>query len=257
MTCAVILAGGAGTRLMEETVSRPKPMVEIGGRPILWHIMKIYAAHGVTDFIVCLGYKGFQIKEYFANYRLHAADVTVNLATGDLTYHRDAAEPWTVTLIDTGDTTQTGGRLQRIDRYLKPGEPFCMTYGDGVGSIDISASLELHRRHGKLATVTAVTPAGRFGALTVVGNQVVEFGEKPPGDGTTINGGFFVLDPSVLERIEGDDTVFEAAPLESLARDGQLVAHHHSGFWMPMDTMRDRAHLEELWASGAAPWKIW
>jgi glucose-1-phosphate cytidylyltransferase len=257
MTTAVILAGGAGTRLMEETVSRPKPMVEIGGRPILWHIMKIYAAHGITDFVICLGYKGFLIKEYFANYRLHAADVTVDLATGGLTFHRDAAEPWTVTLVDTGETTQTGGRLKRIARYLPPDQPFCMTYGDGVGAIDIGASLALHRRHGKLATVTAVTPPGRFGALTLAGDQVVRFGEKPAGDGGSINGGFFVLDPRVLDRLADDDTVFEQEPLEGLAGDGELVAMQHDGFWMPMDTMRDRAKLEELWSTGAAPWKIW
>lgn len=257
MTQAVILAGGAGTRLMEETVSRPKPMVEIGGRPILWHIMKIYAAHGITDFIVCLGYKGFLIKEYFANYRLHAADVTVDLASAGITFHRDAAEPWTVTLVDTGEATQTGGRLKRIGHYLRRGEPFCLTYGDGVGAIDVGASLALHRRHGKLATVTAVTPPGRFGALRIEGDAVVEFGEKPAGDGGSINGGFFVLEADVLGRIENDDTIFEREPLEELAREGQLVAMHHRGFWMPMDTVRDRIRLEELWASGAAPWKIW
>jgi len=220
-------------------------------------VMKIYAAHGVTDFIICLGHKGFVVKEYFANYRLHAADVTIDLSSADITFHRDAAEPWTVTLVDTGETTQTGGRLKRVGRYLKPDEPFCLTYGDGVGAIDVRRSIELHRRHGKLATVTAVTPPGRFGALTIEGDRVVRFGEKPPGDGGSINGGFFVLDTAILDRIEGDDTVFEREPLESLARDGELVANCHDGFWMPMDTLRDRAQLEELWASGHAPWKLW
>lgn len=255
---AVILAGGLGTRLAEETVLRPKPIVEIGGRPILWHIMKLYAAAGVTDFIVCLGYKGFMIKEYFVNYRLHEADVTVDLAAGSVAYHRTAAEPWRITLIDTGDATQTGGRLRRIARYLA-GEPaFCMTYGDGLANLDIAALLAFHQAHGKLATVTAVRPPGRFGSLARDGEAVRAFTEKPPADGAgTINGGFFVLSPEVLTRIEGDSTVFEGAPLESLAADDQLRAFDHAGFWQPMDTLRDKQTLERLWASGAAPWKLW
>ncbi|MBF9232924.1 glucose-1-phosphate cytidylyltransferase [Microvirga alba] len=257
MTTAVILAGGRGTRLAEETSARPKPMVEIGRRPILWHIMKIYAAHGVTDFVICLGYMGFLIKEFFVNYHLHEADVSVDLNSGAVSYHRNAAEPWRVTLIDTGDDTQTGGRLKRVARYLDPTEPFCLTYGDGVGDVDVTALLAFHRTHGRLATVTAVAPPGRFGALARTGERVTAFMEKPLGDGGAINGGFFVLSPTVLERIPGDATVFEKEPLESLAADGQLCAYDHPGFWQPMDTLRDKLHLEELWRSGAAPWKIW
>ena len=255
---AVILAGGLGTRLSEETMLRPKPMVEIGGRPMLWHIMKIYAAHGITDFIVCLGYKGFMIKEYFVNYRLHASDVTVDLASGGLSFHRSAAEPWNVTLIDTGDATQTGGRLKRIAAHLACEEAFCLTYGDGLADIDLTVLLAFHRDHGRDATVTAVHPPGRFGVLGRDGAQVRAFSEKPSagGDGT-INGGFFVLSPRVLERIEGDGTVWEQSPLEGLARDDQLRAYDHPGFWQPMDTLRDRNVLEHLWATGAAPWKIW
>lgn len=254
---AVILAGGRGTRLAEESAVRPKPMVEIGGRPILWHIMKIYAAHGVTDFIVCLGYKGVQIKEYFANYRLHAADVSIDLATGNITFERSDAEPWQVTLVDTGEDTQTGGRLKRIADRLADDEAFCMTYGDGVADVDVGALIAFHRRHGRLATVTAVQPPGRFGALDRDGEIVRAFMEKPRGDGGTINGGFFVVSPACLRRIDGDATVWEQEPLESLARDGELAAFDHPGFWQPMDTLRDRDHLERLWASGHAPWKVW
>jgi glucose-1-phosphate cytidylyltransferase len=255
---AVILAGGLGTRLSEETMLRPKPMVEIGGRPMLWHIMKIYAAHGIWDFIVCLGYKGFMIKEYFVNYRLHASDVTVDLASGGLSFHRSDAEPWRVTLIDTGDATQTGGRLKRIAPHLVGEEAFCLTYGDGLADIDLTALRRFHAAHGWDATVTAVRPPGRFGALDRDGDTVREFSEKPLADGAgAINGGFFVLSPRVLDRIDGDGTVLEQAPLEGLARDRQLRAYDHPGFWQPMDTLRDRNVLERLWASGEAPWKIW
>ena len=255
---AVLLAGGLGTRLSEETVLRPKPMVEIGGRPILWHIMKLYAAHGITDFIVCLGYKGLQIKEYFVNYRLHGSDITVDVASGDISFHRSAAEPWRVTLIDTGDATQTGGRLKRIAPLVAGEAAFCMTYGDGVADIDITALTAFHAAHGRDATVTAVRPPGRVGSLERHGGAVRAFTEKPPADGGgTINGGFFVLSPRELERIAGDATVFEQEPLETLARDGELMAYDHAGFWQPMDTLRDRATLERLWASGAAPWKCW
>jgi glucose-1-phosphate cytidylyltransferase len=255
---AVILAGGLGTRLMEETVLRPKPLVEIGGRPILWHIMKLYAAHGITEFIVCLGYKGIMIKEYFVNYRLHDADVTVDLAAGSVDFHHTAAEPWRVTLVDTGEATQTGGRLRRIAPFLAGEDSFCMTYGDGLADVDITALIEFHRAHGRLATVTAVRPPGRFGALDRTGDEVRAFTEKPAGDGGgTINGGFFVLSPTTLDRVASDATVWEAGPLESLAAEGELRAFDHPGFWQPMDTLRDRTTLERLWASGAAPWKIW
>jgi glucose-1-phosphate cytidylyltransferase len=254
---AVILAGGRGTRLAEETTIRPKPMVEIGGRPILWHIMKIYAAHGVNEFVVCLGYKGWQIKEYFLNYRLHSSDVSVDLATGQVEVLRPAAEPWRITLVDTGEDTMTGGRLKRIARHVAGDDAFCMTYGDGVSDVDISALIAFHRAHRRMATVTAVTPPGRFGALARQGDQVDAFIEKPPGDGGTINGGFFVLSPRALDRVEGDDTVWEEGPLRSLARDGELRAFDHRGFWQPMDTLRDRDQLERLWATGQAPWKRW
>lgn len=254
---AVILAGGLGTRLSEETVLRPKPMVEIGGRPILWHIMKIYAANGITDFVICLGYKGYYIKEYFVNARLHAADITVDLGSGEITLHRTDIEPWRVTLADTGDNTQTGGRIKRIAPYLEPNEPFCLTYGDGVGDVDIRALVAFHRAHGRLATVTAVAPPGRFGALERNGTMVSAFTEKPQGDNAGINGGFFVLSPQVLDRISGDAAIFEREPLESLAADGELMAFDHAGFWRPMDTLRDRNTLELLWASGNAPWKVW
>ena len=253
---AVILAGGRGTRLAEETALRPKPMVEIGDRPILWHIMKIYAAHGITEFVICLGYKGFMIKEYFANYQLHARNLTVDLASGKMTFHSEPAESWHVTLIDTGDHTQTGGRLKRVARLVARDEAFCMTYGDGVADVDVAALIAFHKDHGKLATVTAVRPAGRFGALTRKGAEVSAFVEKP-SDGGTINGGFFVLSPRVLEYIAGDNTVFEQEPLEALAHKGELVAYDHTGFWQPMDTLRDKDHLEQLWSTGAAPWKIW
>jgi glucose-1-phosphate cytidylyltransferase len=254
---AVILAGGRGTRLAEETAIRPKPMVEIGGRPILWHVMKVYAAHGVTDFVICLGYKGWQIKEYFLNYRLHSSDVSVNLSTGAVEVLRPSAEPWRITLVDTGEETMTGGRLKRVAHHLAGEDAFCMTYGDGVGDVDVTKLLAFHRAHGKRATVTAVTPPGRFGALSRRGDQVDAFMEKPPGDGGTINGGFFVLSPAVLDRIAGDATSWENEPLISLARDGELRAFDHRGFWQPMDTLRDRELLERLWASGTAPWRVW
>ena len=253
---AVLLAGGLGTRLGEETSVRPKPMVEIGGMPILWHIMKIYSAHGVNDFIVCLGYKGYLIKEYFANYFLHAADVTIDLTKNSLEVHQNWSEPWRVTLVETGEETMTGGRLKAIQRYLKPGEPFCLTYGDGVADIDIGAQIAFHHAHGKKATITAVAPPGRFGALEFEGELVRRFREKPAGDGGLINGGFFVAESSVLDLIDGPDTVWEQGPLEELAAAGELVAFRHDGFWQPMDTLRDKLHLEELWREGA-PWKCW
>ncbi|WP_170763230.1 glucose-1-phosphate cytidylyltransferase [Ruegeria lacuscaerulensis] len=256
MKC-VILAGGLGTRLSEETVRIPKPMVEIGGKPIIWHIMKIYASHGVTDFIVCLGYKGYVIKEYFANFFLHSSDVTVDLASGSLEVANSKSEPWRVTLVDTGENSQTGGRLKRVMRHLKDEEAFCLTYGDGVGNIDIRAGIDFHRAHSKLATVTAVPPPRRFGQLEMQDNQVLNFSEKPVGDGGLINGGFFVLSPEV-ERYLGDDkTVWERSPLMNLTRDGELMAFEHKGFWQPMDTIRERQELEEHWATGDAPWKTW
>jgi len=253
---AVILAGGLGTRLGEETSIRPKPMVEIGGMPILWHIMKIYSSHGINDFIICLGYKGYMIKEFFANYFLHTADVTIDLEKNSLQVHQNWGEPWRVTLVETGAETMTGGRLKAIQPYLKNGDPFCFTYGDGVASIDVAALLEHHRSHGKKATITAVAPPGRFGALEFEGELVRSFREKPAGDGGLINGGFFVADPSVLDLIDGPETIWEREPLEQLASAGELVAYRHDGFWQPMDTLRDKVHLEELWASGA-PWKCW
>jgi len=252
---AVILAGGLGTRLSEETVVRPKPMVEIGGRPILWHIMKLYAHFGVNDFVICLGYKGYTIKEYFANYLLHSSDVTLNLRSGAMDVHHNAAEPWTVTLVDTGERTLTGGRLRRVRKYVGD-ETFCFTYGDGVGDIDIGALLAFHRAQGMPATVTAVKPPGRFGAVEIDGARVVHFAEKASGE-AWINGGFFVLEPDVFERIDSDDTAWEREPLESLARDARIAAWRHHGFWQPMDTLRDKNALEELWASGHAPWKVW
>lgn len=256
MKC-VILAGGFGTRLSEETVRIPKPMVEIGERPILWHIMKIYAAHGITDFIVCLGYKGYVIKEYFANFFLHNSDVTIDLANGKLEIANSKSEPWRVTLVDTGAGSQTGGRLRRVMHLLKDEEAFCMTYGDGVGNIDIRAGIDFHRAHGKLATVTAVPPPRRFGQLEMQDNQVQNFSEKPVGDGGLINGGFFVLSPKVDRYLEDDRTVWERSPLMNLTRDGELMAFEHKGFWQPMDTIRERQELEEHWATGNAPWKIW
>jgi glucose-1-phosphate cytidylyltransferase len=254
---AVILAGGRGTRLSEETGMRPKPMVEIGGRPILWHIMKIYAGHGVRDFIICLGYRGWQIKEYFLNYALHASDIVVDLASREVEVLRPAADSWRITLIDTGEDTQTGGRLRRIGHLLAEEEAFCMTYGDGVANVDISTLIDFHHRHGRAATVTAVSPPGRFGSLARDGSRVSAFVEKPNGDGGSINGGFFVLSPQVLTRIAGDDTVWEEEPLRGLARDGELHAYEHHGFWQPMDTLRDRDRLERLWAEGGAPWRNW
>ncbi|WP_444454854.1 glucose-1-phosphate cytidylyltransferase [Rhodobacter capsulatus] len=254
---AVILAGGRGTRLSEETGLRPKPMVEIGGRPILWHIMKIYAAHGITEFVLCLGYRGWQIKEYFLNYARLSSDLTVDLASGAVEMRRPASEPWKIHLIDTGEDTQTGGRLKRVGHLLRDDDAFCLTYGDGVGNVDITAAIAFHRAHGRAATVTAVVPPGRFGALERQGDRVAAFVEKPAGDGGTINGGFFVLSPAVLDRIAGDATVFEQEPLKGLARDGALCAYDHRGFWQPMDTLRDRDHLQALWDGGAAPWKIW
>ena len=253
---AVLLAGGLGTRLSEETDARPKPMVEIGGRPILWHIMKIYAAHGVTDFIVCLGYRGYVIKDYFHNYFLHSSDVTFKLATGEMHFHRASAEPWTVTLIETGEDTQIGGRIKRILPHVGD-EPFCLTYGDGVADVDITKLIASHRASGRLATVTAVRPPGRFGAILSDGDRVTGFQEKPRGDGGWINGGFFVCSPGVGDYIDGDASVWEREPMERLAADGQLGAHFHEGFWQPMDTLRDKRQLEELWASGRAPWKAW
>jgi glucose-1-phosphate cytidylyltransferase len=254
---AVILAGGLGTRLSEETHLRPKPMIEIGGRPILWHIMKIYSAHGLNDFVICCGYKGYMIKEYFANYFLHVSDITFDMAHNRMEVHERKAEPWRVTLIDTGDDTMTGGRLKRVGAYLAGEDAFCFTYGDGVSDVDIGASIEFHRSHGKLATVTAVQPPGRYGALERRGDEVVGFAEKPRGDGGLINGGFFVLSPRCLDYIDGDDVSWERAPLMGLAADGELMSFEHRGFWQPMDTLREKNLLEELWLSGKAPWKRW
>lgn len=254
---SVILAGGLGTRLAEETVRIPKPMVEIGGRPILWHIMKIYGAHGITDFVICLGYRGYVIKEYFANYFTHMSDVSVDLTSGRMEVIRNASEPWRVTLIDTGQETMTGGRLGRVMPYLKDEDAFCLTYGDGVGDVDITALIAFHRRHGRLATVTAVPPPRRFGQLRLEGERVADFSEKPVGDGGLINGGFFVLSPKVAEYLDGDATIWEQAPLRRLAEEGELCAYEHRGFWQPMDTIRERQELEEHWATGRAPWKVW
>jgi len=254
---AVILAGGLGTRLSEETSIRPKPMVEIGGKPILWHVMKMYSAHGVNDFIICCGYKGYVIKEYFANYFLHQSDVTFSMKDNQMKVHEERAEPWTVTLVDTGDTSMTGGRLGRVANYVKDEEAFCFTYGDGVGDIDISAVIAFHKQHGKQATLTATYPPGRFGALDIREGQVNSFKEKPKGDGAMINGGFFVLSPKVLSRISGDDCVWEQEPLMSLADDGELMAYEHHGYWQPMDTLHDKMTLEKLWSEKKAPWKMW
>ena len=251
----VLLAGGLGTRISEESSLRPKPMIEIGGRPILWHIMKIYLAHGLRDFVICCGYKGYMIKEYFANYSLHMSDVTIDMEKNSIEVHQKKAEPWRVTLVDTGEATQTGGRLKRISEYID--DDFCMTYGDGVGSVDITELTAFHRQHGKLATMTATQPPGRFGAMHLEGNAVTSFLEKPTGDGGWINGGFFVLSPKTLELVEGDETIWERKPLEALAQAGQLQAFFHPGFWQPMDTLRDKNYLEDLWQSGKAPWKAW
>lgn len=254
---AVILAGGLGTRISEETHLKPKPMIEIGGKPILWHILKLYSHFGINDFIICCGYKGYVIKEYFANYFLHMSDVTFHMKLNRMEVHHQNAEPWQVTLVDTGETSMTGGRLKRVQPYLGD-ETFCFTYGDGVADVDISASIAFHKNNQRLATLTAVQPPGRYGALQLQDEgEVKGFMEKPEGDGGWINGGFFVLEPAVIDRIEGDSTTWEQAPLKSLARDGQLSAYHHKGFWQPMDTLRDRMHLEELWQTGKAPWKLW
>jgi len=254
---AVILAGGRGTRIGEETHLRPKPMIEIGGRPMLWHIMKIYAHHGITDFIVCLGYRGYMIKEWFANYVLHGSDVTIDLAKNHIEYHDSRAEPWRVTLLDTGIETQTGGRLKRIERHLAADQPFCLTYGDGVADVDIRGALEFHRRHGKLATMTVVPPPARFGRAIVEGDRVARFVEKGDAADSRINGGFFVVSLRALAEISGDETIWERQPLERLAQANQLAAWRHDGFWQPMDTLRDREQLEELWRGGRAPWKVW
>ena len=254
---AVILAGGLGTRLSEETSTRPKPMVEIGGKPILWHIMKMYSAHGVNDFIICCGYKGYLIKEYFANYFLHMSDITFNMRDNTMKVHDRRAEPWNVTLVDTGESSMTGGRLRRVADYLRDEEAFCFTYGDGVSDVDIQATLAFHKQHGKAATLTAVYPPGRFGALDIKQGQVLNFREKPKGDGALINGGFFVLNPSVLDTLSADSDVWEQEPLMGLAASGELMAYEHQGFWQPMDTLRDKHLLEELWQSGDAPWKSW
>jgi glucose-1-phosphate cytidylyltransferase len=257
---AVILAGGYGTRISEESAVRPKPMVEIGGKPILWHILKIYSAHGINDFVICCGYKAYMIKEYFANYFLHTADVTFDMRYNSMQVHRAIAEPWRVTLVDTGEKTMTGGRIKRVRDYIG-NETFCLTYGDGVGDVNITASIEFHRKQGTLATLTAVQPPGRFGAFTLSDNnsRITSFQEKPDGDGASayVNGGFFVCEPGVIDYISDDSTVWERDPLENLARDGQLSAYRHNGFWQPMDTLRDRNYLEELWQSNKAPWKVW
>jgi glucose-1-phosphate cytidylyltransferase len=252
---AVILAGGFGSRLSEETAVRPKPMVEIGGKPMLWHVMKIYAAHGIEDFVICLGYKGYLIKEYFANYHLHTGDVSFDLASGRMEMHRSAAEPWRVTLIDTGEQTMTGGRLRRVLPYVGD-EEFCFTYGDGVSDIDVGALIEFHREQGRLATVTAVQPPGRFGALELEGDRVRQFEEKPHGEGGWMNGGFFVLSPQVGRYLDGDETVWEQEPMRALAREGELACYRHEGFWQTMNTLSERHRLEELWQEGA-PWKTW
>lgn len=254
---AVILAGGLGTRLSEETALRPKPMIEIGGKPILWHILKIYAAHGVNDFVICCGYKGYVIKEYFANYFLHMSDVTIDMSNNSVEVHSQKAEPWRITLVDTGEHTLTGGRLKRVADHLKNEDAFCFTYGDGLADIDITAEISFHRKHGRMATVAAVRPPGRYGAIQREGDVVTGFTEKPRGDGGYINGGFFILSPACIDLIDGDSTSFEGEPLTSLAQNGQLMAFEHDGFWQPMDTLRDRNQLEQLWASGQARWRIW
>lgn len=254
---AIILAGGLGTRISEESSTKPKPMITVGGKPIIWHIMKMYSHHGINDFVICCGYKGYMIKEYFANYFLHMSDVTYDIENNSMRVHEKRVEPWKVTLVDTGENTMTGGRLGRIAEYIKDEESFCMTYGDGVSDVDISSTINFHKQHGKLATITGVMPSGRFGALDIRNQQVVSFKEKPKGDGAVINGGFFVLSPRVLSLIKGDKTIWEQEPLIQLAQEGQLMAFEHKGFWQPMDTQRDHHFLEELWNSGDAPWKKW
>ena len=254
---AVILAGGLGTRISEETSIRPKPMIEIGGKPILWHILKTFSHHGINDFVICCGYKGYVIKEYFANYFLHMSDVTFDMSKNSMQVHQRNAEPWKVTLVDTGEDTMTGGRVKRIADYVKDDEVFCLTYGDGVSDVDIIELIAFHKAQNVKATLTAAIPPGRFGALDLNGSKVNSFMEKPKGDGAMINGGFFVLSPDVLDYIEGDNTTWEREPLERLAQEGNLAAYQHHGFWQPMDTLRDKVHLEELWQSGKAPWKVW
>ena len=254
---AVILAGGLGTRISEETSSRPKPMIEIGGKPLLWHILKTYSHHGINDFIICCGYKGYVIKEYFANYFLHMSDVTFDMSKNSMEVHQRSAEPWRVTLVDTGDETMTGGRLKRVVKYLKEEEAFCLTYGDGLGAVNITDLLAFHKSQKVKATVTATIAPGRFGALDIKGKKVKCFMEKPKGDGAMINGGYFVLSPKVIDYIADDKTTWERDPLERLAREGELAAFPHHGFWQPMDTLRDKNYLEELWQSGKAPWKVW
>jgi glucose-1-phosphate cytidylyltransferase len=253
----VILAGGLGTRISEESYLKPKPMVEVGGRPIIWHIMKIYSAHGANDFVICCGYKGYVIKEYFANYFLHMSDVTFDMADNTMTVHQRHAEPWRVTLVDTGEQTQTGGRLKRVANYIRNERAFCFTYGDGLADVDVRALINFHQRHGKLATVTGVLPPGRYGALERDGQRVTGFSEKPRGDGGMINGGFFVLSPACLDFIDGDETSWEGTPLARLSAAGEMMAFEHRGFWQAMDTMRDKALLDEMWISGRAPWKMW
>ncbi len=253
---AVILAGGLGTRISEETAVRPKPMIEIGGKPVLWHLLKTYSYYGINEFVICLGYKGYFIKEYFANYFLHNSDVTFDLSTNNLEVHHKHAESWRITLVDTGEHTQTGGRLKRVADYLD-GDTFCFTYGDGLANVDIAKELEFHRNNKTLATMCAVQPPGRFGAIDIKGNRITRFEEKPLGDGSWINGGFFILEPGVLSYIDGDDSIWERGPLEKLASEGQLSAFTHNGFWHPMDTLRDKLKLEELWQAGKAPWKVW
>jgi glucose-1-phosphate cytidylyltransferase len=254
---AVILAGGLGTRLSEETTLKPKPMVEIGGKPILWHIMKSYSTHGINDFIICCGYKGYVIKEFFANYFLHTSDVTFDMQLNTMEVHARNAEPWKVTLVDTGEDTMTGGRLKRVSEFIGEDEAFCFTYGDGLSNVDIGASIAFHKKHGKLATMTAVQPPGRFGAIDMDGQSIIRFKEKPQGDDNWINGGYFVLSPKVIDYITDDNTFWEKEPIEQLARDNLIDAFVHEGFWQPMDTLRDKVYLDELWANGKAPWKIW
>ena len=254
---AVILAGGLGTRISEETALKPKPMVEIGGKPILWHIMKIYSHHGINEFIICCGYRGYVIKEYFANYFLHQSDITFDMTNNKMKIHQERAEPWKVTLIDTGENTMTGGRLKRVKEYLDNDEPFCLTYGDGVADINISQLIKFHNTHGKLATLTSVFPQARFGSIDIEKDKVKRFVEKPRGDGALINGGFFVLNTKIFNEIDGDNTIWEQEPLNTLANKGELMAFKHDGFWQPMDTLRDKNYLEKLWSSNKAPWKLW
>lgn len=254
---AVILAGGLGTRISEETHLKPKPMIEIGGKPILWHIMKLYSAHGINEFVICCGYKGYVIKEYFANYFLHMSDVTFDMSNNSMQVHQRNAEPWKVTLVDTGEQTLTGGRLKRVAEYIKNEDAFCFTYGDGLSNVNITELVKFHKKHGKLATVTGVQPPGRYGALELKENQVTGFAEKPKGDGGWINGGFFVLSPKCIPLIQSDQTPWEGEPLTQLAQSGELMAYEHHGFWQPMDTLREKTLLESLWASGEAPWKVW